>query len=312
MSGEIAPSEAELGALATPWVSATSYWIPNHIVDSAWLEHAAFSAWLMSELRPASVVELGTHHGFSYFAFCDFAQRLRLPTRLTAIDTWEGDEHAGFYGEDVFTAVTALNQQYEAQSTLVRSRFDEARGDVADGSVDLLHIDGRHRYEDVVEDFELYLPSMSNRGVVMLHDIAEHRDDFGVYRFWEEIKQRFPTFEFFHEHGLGVVLVGAETAPALLTLTEANDVTKNAVRSAYARIGRRTRDVRHLVVRAAYAAELELHVAEDLRLIEKLKTEAFWVAENVANLTAQQTAYESSKSWRLTAPLRRVTNLFRR
>jgi hypothetical protein len=262
-------SEVQLRALAQPWISAASYWIPDNIVESAWFEHAAFCAWLMSELEPASVVELGTHHGFSYFAFCDFAQRLGLPTRLLAIDTWEGDEHAGFYGEEVFAAVSARNVRYQTHSTLL-----EARSNVSNGSVDLLHIDGRHRYEDIAEDFKLYLPTVSRRGVVILHDIAERRDDFGVYRFWEEIKQRFPTFEFEHQHGLGVVLVGSEPVPSLLALTTANVHTKYAVQRMYARIGRRTSEIQHLLRRTADAAELELQVARNLELIAELRSAA--------------------------------------
>ncbi len=57
----------------------------------------------MEVLRPRSVVELGTHLGYSCFAFAEAARVLALDAMVSALDTWEvGDDHAGFYGEAVF------------------------------------------------------------------------------------------------------------------------------------------------------------------------------------------------------------------
>ena len=50
----------------------------------------------------------------------------------------------------------------------VRCTFAEALQHFPDGSVDLLHIDGRHFYEDVKEDYESWLPKLSDRAVVLL------------------------------------------------------------------------------------------------------------------------------------------------
>ena len=83
------------------WMSDTSYWMPRHVVESAWLEHAPFAFWLVDAIAPRSIVELGTHNGFSYFTFCEAIKRLRLPARAFALDSWEGDDQAGFYGQDV-------------------------------------------------------------------------------------------------------------------------------------------------------------------------------------------------------------------
>jgi hypothetical protein len=44
-------------------------------------------------------------------------------------------------------------EEYSAFSTLIRLTFDDALGDFADGSLDLLHIDGRHLDADVGDDF---------------------------------------------------------------------------------------------------------------------------------------------------------------
>ena len=50
---------------------------------------------LVSLVRPRTIVELGTHMGDSYCAFCQAVAELNLESRATAIDTWEGDSQAG-------------------------------------------------------------------------------------------------------------------------------------------------------------------------------------------------------------------------
>ena len=147
------------------FVSMSSFWPPEHVRQPySWVGHIPFAFWIVEASRPDVLVELGTHSGNSYFSFCQAVKRLNLPTLCHAVDTWQGDEHAGFYGEDVFQAVAERNRlEYDSFSRLIRSRFDEADAGFDDGSIDLLHIDGLHTYEAVKHDFERWLPKMSRR-----------------------------------------------------------------------------------------------------------------------------------------------------
>ena len=174
---------------------------------SAWKGHFNFAYDLVRFMKPNILVELGTHYGGSFFSFCQGAKDEKLPkVTCHAVDTWKGDPHASFYGEDVFNLVQYVtDQHYSNQGKLIRSTFEEATKLFLDESIDILHIDGYHTYAAVKNDYETWLPKLAKNGVILFHDIVVQWDDFGVYKFWEELKNKFPSFEFHHSYGLGVL-----------------------------------------------------------------------------------------------------------
>ena len=192
---------------------------PRRTPQSAWLGHIPFASWLLDALRPASVVELGTHRGASFLAFCQAVEEQGLSCRVFAVDSWEGDDHAGYYGDQVYLELRDYQQRhYAGISEMMRMRFNQAVEYFEDGSVDLLHIDGLHTYDAAREDFESWLPKLSSKGVVLFHDICVREREFGVWRLWDELQSRYPSFSFPHTHGLGVLLVGTDRCQDLLQL----------------------------------------------------------------------------------------------
>jgi len=211
---------------------------PDRVALSAWIQHVPFGMYLVKLLAPESIVELGTRNGVSYSAFCQAVRRLGLSTHCMAVDTWQGDGHTGKYGPGVLADLRRHHDPlYSGFSRLNRARFDEAAALTGNGSVDLLHVDGFHTYEASRHDFDAWLPKMSRRGVVLFHDIAERGRGFGVWRLWDEVTGRYPSFAFHHGHGLGVLGVGHGLPPEMKGIFSMTDREARKFRSFFHRRG---------------------------------------------------------------------------
>ena len=306
-----------------------------------WTGHLAFAADLIAATQPKLIVELGTHWGEAYFTFCQAVEEQRLTCVCYAVDHWRGDEHAGQYGEDVFNEVREYNDRYYKQfSYLLRRSFDDARSQFADGSIDLLHIDGYHTYEAVTGDFRSWLPKVSEGGIVLLHDTCVRHQDFGVWRFWEELTAEFPeTFEFHHSWGLGVIRKpgGAQRSQLLELLFESSPAMQEEIRRHYVLYASRLEaalgpDVaeRNLTAERLSKMASELAAATAARDGAIAARDAATAARDAAESqfrhtqealrstqallrTAQDQLHgmQHSLSWRVTEPIRRLMTMLR-
>jgi hypothetical protein len=208
--------------------------------DSAWITHIPFAMALIDILKPRTLVELGTFKGDSYCAFCQAVLAAATGTQCFAIDTWQGDAHAGPIHQQVLQNLRAHHDPlYGSFSTLIQSEFDAAAPRFADGSIDLLHIDGLHLYEAAKHDFEHWLPKLSDRAVVLFHDTQVRERNFGVWRFWAELSANRPNFEFTHGFGLGVLGVGANLPQPFRDFLDAANATPDVVRKFFFIAGHR-------------------------------------------------------------------------
>jgi hypothetical protein len=223
-----------------------SYWQFEALTPSAWTGHIPFMFCLTAMLRPRRFAELGTHYGASFLAYCQAAKRLGFQTQAVAIDCWEGDDHTGAYDDTVFDQFLVLLQEYAGFATYLRMLFEDAAQRFETGSLDLLHIDGFHTYEAVKNDFETWLPKLSERGVVIFHDINVHERDFGVWRFWKEVKQHYPTLEFRHSHGLGLAYVGkpgATPIERLISVMNGSEESNDLLQQHFEEVGQKSTEL---------------------------------------------------------------------
>jgi hypothetical protein len=243
---------------------------PLWMEQSAWAEHIPFAMFLIDVLRPRLLVELGTYHGVSYCAFCQAVKTLQIETKCYAVDTWQGDKHAGELEETILSKLQAHHDPLYADfSRLIQSTFDEALQHFSDGSIDLLHIDGFHTYEAVSRDFQTWLPKMSPRGIVLFHDINVRKDDFGVWKFWEETSEKYKHFTFLHGHGLGVLAVGEDLPEDLQNLFAADEKETFLLRKFFHELGTRIESVRIFHEQNQYIESLQTYerVVRDSRLM---------------------------------------------
>jgi GT2 family glycosyltransferase len=282
---DAAPRDIPSGEKLPRWISSAALEWPITPVTSSWIEHTPFALWVMDALRPRCFVELGTLHGVSYFTFCQGSARNGGSTRCFAIDTWQGDEHTGTYSEDVWEHVKRINsERFAPFSTLLRRTFDEAASLFADGSIDLLHIDGLHTYEAVRHDWETWQPKLSASGVVLLHDTNVYERDFGVSKLMRELECRHPVFEFMHGHGLGVVAAGAEMPTALRPLFDAlhDPAQASMIRSVYARLGSSVSE--------------RLALQHEQSLVARLRTDIATVQQDAATHSAARERTEAARA----------------
>ncbi len=177
---------------------------------SAWEGHINYIYNQIQEWKPNTVVELGVYLGHSLATMAEGCRDAGLDTKLYGIDHFMGDEHSGKFGTEIEDIATDVLARYP-NVTLVKKSFNRALEDWEkreDKKIDLLHIDGRHFYEDVKEDFENWSKFVPKGGHIIMHDTQVTERDFGVKRFFAELQNDHPEWKFSERtvsHGLGII-----------------------------------------------------------------------------------------------------------
>lgn len=268
--------------------------------------HLPFAAWLIQQLAPKILVELGAHSGNSYLTFCQSVAESGCATTCYAVDTWQGDGRAGPYDVAAFNTIHAHNQEhYAGFSQLLRMTFDDAVTCFADESVGLLHLNGLHTYAAVRHDFESWLPKLAPGAVVLLHATNVRERNVGVWKFWEELQARYPNhLEFVHAHGLGVLQLNPAPDAKKLAWLQPDSPEQHSLRTYFAALGSRQ------IERGAFN-ELKQHAARLQHTIADRDGQIAGLTQAVAERDTRISMLISSSSWYVTKPLRFVGRALR-
>lgn len=260
LTGDV--SDPLIRLFSLPTILARPVWL----TQSPWIEHVPFAFWVIEALAPKLFVELGVRQGASYFAFCQAAERQGLDLQAFGIDSRDGDSRDGQDGaeSELRGAVHEHNDRlYSGFSRLIESRFDDARDQFGDGTIDLLHINGDHGYAAVRHDFDSWLPKLSPKAVVLLHGSNLRERDAGVFRLVAELGETYPVFDFSHGHGLAVIGVGPRQNASFerLFAAQSDAVARQAIHLMFGRLGRACADAANLQLSRDLYRKAEAEIA---------------------------------------------------
>lgn len=119
-----------------------------------------------------TMVEIGCYRGESTKMFLDSGK----VKHITCIDPFDFGGTTG--GGDVAAVRKIFMEtiaEYGNKVTHIDAYSKDAVSNFADGSLDLVYIDGRHEYEYVHQDITLWLPKVRPGGIISGHD-HQHPD----------------------------------------------------------------------------------------------------------------------------------------
>lgn len=190
-----------------------------------WSGHRRFIYDFIVNLAPKTIVELGSFYGCSTFAIGQAIKDYCLGSVIWAVDFWDviEDYTAASYQEDIYGSfLKVLKKCYGDYIKPLKMTFSAAREQFAIQSIDVLHIDGSHHYNDVKRDFEEWFPVVKKTGIILFHDIDDILVDgkiMGSHIFWKEIKEKYKnTLEFNFSCGLGILCLDQEIYEGLKTI----------------------------------------------------------------------------------------------
>jgi predicted O-methyltransferase YrrM len=132
---------------------------------------AKLCKWANQNGAVGKCVEIGSYSGEGTVVLADHFKE------VLAVDPWEN----GYDPNDVASHQCPMEDVFNAftERTKVKGNINFSRGKsldalefVADGSLDLVYVDGDHRYEGALADIKGWLPKLRKGGCMTGHDFS--------------------------------------------------------------------------------------------------------------------------------------------
>lgn len=175
-------------------------WIQNNIQGALSQQEAEYLfALAMACTGRGVIVEIGSLLGYST-CFLALGSKYGSKTKVYAVDPFDGGDSKP--KSALFKSVCAKGDYYPLfQRNICEARLNEfivpiikKSEDAVDDvkwPIELLFIDGSHRYENVLADFKLYSPKVVAGGLIVFHD----RGGDGVKKVIDECVGNSPFYE---------------------------------------------------------------------------------------------------------------------
>jgi predicted O-methyltransferase YrrM len=154
---------------------------PEHALDlQGW--HGNFPVFeeLIAELKPKTIIEVGSWKGQSTTSMAQACKKLGLRSKIYCVDTWLGADEfwPGTPDHNLYLKYGYPSVYYRFLSNVYHCGVQDIIVPVPMPSkmgarylkknnviADLIYIDGSHEYEDVISDIDSYLPLVRKGGI---------------------------------------------------------------------------------------------------------------------------------------------------
>ena len=158
--------------------------------------------------KPKTFVEIGSRHGGSFYLLSQFCEK---NAKVISIDLPESHWGARDSQKTLYKVDNMLKTEgFDSHIILGDSHKEETKEkllEILDGNkIDLLFLDGDHRYEGVKLDWEMYSPLVEN--YVGFHDIdfvKTDKNNCDVRTLWQSLKKEYKYKEFITTYGTGIL-----------------------------------------------------------------------------------------------------------
>ena len=160
--------------------------------DSGWNGNKQFIKDIVREVKPSTIIEVGTWKGLSAFNMCKVIREENLNTKIYCVDTWLGSidfwynplsfdqlnlhlkngypqVYYQFLSNVIYHQVQDIIIPVPAVSTTGAKILKKINVEA-----ELIYIDGSHETEDVYNDIKAYMPLLKAGGTMFGDDFGGH------------------------------------------------------------------------------------------------------------------------------------------
>jgi hypothetical protein len=164
-------------------------------------------------IRPERILCIGSQYGFipAMFAlackdnkwghvdFVDAGKEENEPGSWGGVGFWKKNKAKDYF------SVLDLSSRITVYLTTTKQFARKSKG----RKWEYIYIDGDHSYNGIKTDYNLFWPRLTNGGMMGFHDISlrglYHGQEYGVSKFWKELKQSYKFYFNFGESSLGFI-----------------------------------------------------------------------------------------------------------